>query len=74
VHSPPPARRRACQNLHPLGVLVILILALELLCLIIYAPGGRTLNRFMHRGGHIRTLNRITCALIVGVGIWPAVG
>lgn len=57
-----------------LGVLTVLILSLELLCLLIYAAGGRTLNHVLQRGGHILTLNRIAGTLMVGVGIWLAVG
>lgn len=57
-----------------LGVLVALILAIEFTCLLLYATGGSRLRRLLSRGGSVRLLNRIAGTLIVGVGLWLALG
>ncbi|WP_280561368.1 MULTISPECIES: LysE family translocator [unclassified Chromohalobacter] len=57
-----------------LAVLVGVILSLELTCLLIYAGGGRTASRFLRRDGNVRLLNRVAGSLMVGVGIWLALG
>lgn len=57
-----------------LVVLVGVILTLELTCLLIYAGGGRTASRFLRRSGNVKLLNRIAGSLMVGVGLWLALG
>lgn len=57
-----------------LAVLVGVILTLELTCLLIYAGGGRTASRFLRRDGNVRLLNRVAGSLMVGVGVWLALG
>ncbi|SOC56040.1 Threonine/homoserine/homoserine lactone efflux protein [Chromohalobacter canadensis] len=57
-----------------LAVLVGMILTLELTCLLIYAGGGRTASRFLRRDGNVRLLNRVAGSLMVGVGVWLALG
>ncbi|NWN81600.1 MAG: LysE family translocator [Halomonas sp.] len=57
-----------------LGVLVALILAIEFTCLLLYATGGSRLRRLLSRGGSVRLLNRIAGTLMVGVGLWLALG
>ena len=57
-----------------LVALVGVILTLELTCLLIYAGGGRTASRFLRRSGNVQLLNRIAGSLMVGVGIWLALG
>ena len=51
-----------------------LMLVIELICLQIYARGGRALSEQLHRRGKARWLNRIAGALMMGVGIWLALG
>ena len=63
-------RPRAPQLVALVGV----ILTLELTCLLIYAGGGRTASRFLRRSGNVQLLNRIAGSLMVGVGIWLALG
>ncbi|ALP43754.1 amino acid transporter LysE [Aeromonas schubertii] len=62
----------------PLGpqvtTLVALILLIEFSCLVLYASGGRTLRHFLARGGNVRLMNRIAGTLMMGVGIWLALG
>ncbi|WP_280540109.1 LysE family translocator [Chromohalobacter sp. 11-W] len=57
-----------------LVALVGVILTLELTCLLIYAGGGRTASRFLRRDGNVRLLNRVAGSLMVGVGLWLALG
>lgn len=57
-----------------LVVLLGIILTIEFLSLILYASGGRTLNRLLRKQGNVRLLNRIAGTLMVGVGIWLALG
>ncbi len=39
-----------------------------------YATGGRTLSRFLQKSGNVRIMNRIAGSLVIGVGIWLAIG
>mgnify|MGYP000058941119 CR=1 FL=1 len=55
-----------------LFVLVTIILVLEFCCLLIYAGGGRTLSKLLHRGENVRLMNRIAGTLMLGVGGWLA--
>lgn len=54
--------------------LLALMLIIEFTCLQIYAHGGRVLSDQLHRRGKARWLNRIAGSLMVGVGIWLALG
>ncbi|MEW7864318.1 LysE family translocator [Aeromonas diversa] len=62
----------------PLGpqitALVALILVIEFSCLVLYASGGRTLRHFLARSGNVRLMNRIAGTLMMGVGLWLALG
>lgn len=57
-----------------LSILLSMILLLEFLCLMLYAGGGRSLNRFLHHPKNVRLLNRIAGVLMLGVGVWLAFG
>ncbi|WP_227368639.1 LysE family translocator [Halomonas sp. M20] len=57
-----------------LAALIAMILSIELLCLLLYAGGGRSASRLLAKGGNVRLLNRIAGTLMIGVGIWLAVG
>ncbi len=57
-----------------LAVLIAIILSIEFLCLMLYASGGRTLGRFLEKGGNVRLMNRIAGTLMIGVGVWLATG
>jgi threonine/homoserine/homoserine lactone efflux protein len=54
--------------------LLALMLIIEFTCLQVYAHGGRVLSEQLHRRGRARWLNRIAGSLMVGVGIWLALG
>lgn len=57
-----------------LAVLIAVILAIEFLCLLLYAAGGRSLRRLLGESGNVRLLNRVAGSLMVGVGAWLALG
>ncbi|MDI5921916.1 LysE family translocator [Halomonas sp. LR5S13] len=57
-----------------LVVLIAVILSIEFLCLLLYATGGRTLRRLLGESGNVRLLNRLAGTLMVGVGLWLALG
>ncbi|MGR2737612.1 LysE family translocator [Billgrantia sp. Q4P2] len=57
-----------------LSVLVAVILTIEFLSLLLYAAGGRGLRRVLGESGNVRLLNRIAGTLMVGVGLWLALG
>lgn len=55
-----------------LSVLVVIILMTELICMTLYATGGRSLRKFLEKSGNVRILNRIAGTLMVAVGVWLA--
>ncbi|QJQ96962.1 LysE family translocator [Halomonas sp. PA5] len=57
-----------------LVVLIGVILIIEFICLLIYASGGRTARRMLGKSGNVQLLNRIAGSLMVGVGVWLALG
>ena len=57
-----------------LAALIAMILAIEFLCLLLYATGGQTLRRLLGQRDSVRLLNRIAGTLMVGVGLWLALG
>ena len=65
-----PERAVAPQLLAILALMVMI----EFVCLLIYAAGGRALAEFLFRRGWGQWLNRIAGALMVGVGVWLALG
>ncbi|WP_458527318.1 LysE family translocator [Onishia taeanensis] len=65
-----PGRPLAAQ----LAVLVAMILAIEFVCLLLYAAGGRGAGRLLGSAGRVRLLNRLAGTLMMGVGVWLALG
>lgn len=57
-----------------LSVLIGIILLTEFSCLLLYASGGRTLRHFLQKSGNVRMMNRIAGSLMMGVGVWLAIG
>ena len=57
-----------------LTVLIGIILMTEFGCLLLYASGGRTLRHFLQKSGNVRLMNRIAGTLMMGVGVWLALG
>lgn len=63
------------QPLAPqLTILIAMILLLEFSCLLIYASGGKALRHLLLDRGNVKLMNRIAGSLMIGVGIWLAVG
>ncbi|SES19794.1 Threonine/homoserine/homoserine lactone efflux protein [Vreelandella subterranea] len=62
----------------PLGqqlmLLIAVILTIEFASMLVYATGGKTLRRVLGKSGNVRLLNRIAGTLMIGVGIWLALG
>jgi threonine/homoserine/homoserine lactone efflux protein len=50
--------------------IVALVALSELLCMTLYATGGRTLTRTLGRRGNVALINRLAGTLMLGVGIW----
>ena len=57
-----------------LTLLIAIILSLEFSCLLIYATGGKTLKSLLMKSGNVRIMNRIAGSLMMGVGVWLALG
>ena len=68
----PPFINQSKPVLPQMVVLLTVILLLEFICMLIYASGGRTLSRLLHRGENVRLMNRIAGTLMLGVGGWLA--
>ncbi|MWJ28372.1 LysE family transporter [Halomonas sp. ZH2S] len=57
-----------------LVVLIGVILTIEFFSMLVYATGGSTLRKLLGESSNVRLLNRIAGALMVGVGLWLALG
>lgn len=55
-------------------VLIAIILTIEFCCLLLYAAGGKSLRHLLGRSGNVRLLNRLAGTLMMGVGVWLALG
>ncbi|KKC98731.1 threonine transporter RhtB [Photobacterium halotolerans] len=54
--------------------LLTIILMTEFVALLVYANGGKSLRLFLSKGDNLQYLNRIAGTLMMGVGIWLALG
>lgn len=57
-----------------LVILVAIIMMSELVCMLIYASGGKWLRRILNKGNQAQWINRIGGALLAAVGVWLALG
>ncbi|WP_027967345.1 LysE family translocator [Halomonas halocynthiae] len=57
-----------------LAVLVAIILTIEFGALLVYATGGQALRHVLGKSRNVRLLNRIAGSMMVGVGLWLAIG
>jgi threonine/homoserine/homoserine lactone efflux protein len=55
-------------------MLLSVIMITEFTSMMAYATGGKSLRIFLSRGDNIKWMNRIAGSLMVGVGIWLALG
>lgn len=70
----PPFLSSDSSLFNQLLILVSIILVLEFICLLIYASGGVTLRSILMQNSNVRLMNRIAGSLMIGVGLWLAVG
>ena len=57
-----------------LMVLLGVIMVTEFTSMMAYATGGKSLRIFLSSGDNIKWMNRIAGSLMIGVGIWLALG
>lgn len=57
-----------------LSLLIAVILTIEFASMLVYATGGKTLRNALGKSGNVRLLNRIAGTLMMGVGLWLALG
>ncbi|GLX82297.1 LysE family translocator [Thalassotalea eurytherma] len=55
-------------------ILLSVILLSEFICMTLYATGGKTLRIFLSTGNNVKLMNQISGTLMIGVGIWLAIG
>ncbi len=61
----------ASQPLHPQAtILIAVILCFELICMLLYATGGRTLRNLLQQRGNVMIMNRVAGSLMLGVALW----
>jgi len=56
------------------SVLIAIILVLELICLLLYATGGRALRSLLQKSNNVKMMNRIAGSMMLGVAIWLVLG
>lgn len=54
--------------------LITIILCFELICMLLYATGGKTLRHLLQRQGNVTLLNRIAGSMMMLVAIWLVIG
>lgn len=59
---------------HQLALLIVVILTIEFASMLVYATGGKTLRSVLGKSGNVRLMNRIAGTLMIGVGVWLALG
>lgn len=57
-----------------LATLVFIMLICEFICLLLYASGGRWLKQLLKNSNNVKWVNRLAGSLMIGVGIWLALG
>lgn len=57
-----------------LAGLLMVIMVTEFSCMMLYASGGKSLRLLLQQEGKVRVLNRISGSLMMGVGVWLALG
>ena len=57
--------------LHPQATILIgVILCFKLICLLLYATGGRTLRNLLQQRGNVIIMNWVAGSLMMGVAVW----
>jgi len=61
--------------LHPQAtILIAIILCFELICLLLYATGGRTLRHLLQQRGNVMMMNRVAGSFMICVAVWLVFG
>lgn len=55
-------------------MLIAIILTLELICLLMYATGGRALRVLLQQKNNVKLMNRIAGTMMLGVALWLVIG
>ena len=55
-------------------MLIAIILTLELVCLLMYASGGRALRVLLQKKNNVKLMNRIAGSMMLGVALWLVIG
>ena len=55
-----------------MSAMVLIILIIEFISLMIYATGGKALNKLLIKSGNVQLINRVAGTLMMFVGIWLA--
>lgn len=55
-----------------LAVMLSIIVALEFICMLVYAGGGKAMRIALQQAANVRLMNRIAGTLMIGVGGWLA--
>ena len=55
-----------------MSAMVLIILIIEFISLMIYATGGKALNKLLTKSGNVKIINRVAGTLMMFVGIWLA--
>jgi homoserine/homoserine lactone efflux protein len=65
----------ASRPLYPQAtILIALILFFELICLLLYASGGRTLRNLLQQSNNVVVMNRVAGCLMIAVAVWLVLG
>lgn len=66
----PPFINNDIALLPQLSLLIAIILLSELICMMIYATGGKTIGKVLTAQDNVKLLNKISGSLMLGVAIW----
>ncbi len=70
----PPFIDRAYPIVPQMAILLIILLAIEFICMIVYACGGRHLGTFLNHNGGSGLLNKTAGTIMIGVSGWMVAG
>jgi len=54
--------------------LIAAILCFELICMLLYATGGKTLRHLLQQQSSVKLLNRIAGSMMMLVAVWLVIG
>lgn len=71
----PPFLNTGAGTLSPhFAAIIVIVSACELLCMTLYALGGKALSRLLARRGNVALINRAAGSLMICIGGWLALG